>query len=327
MASRILVDDLVTQVREMLAEENRDSITDTGDLLPALNRAQDFGTDVLTRFYPDPLLAHTEVQLTSGTQEYPIPPEAFEQRLERIELKINGLFYPVQKIDYKDVSFYETASTKSVPLYWALVGSNYRLFPNVLATYPIRIWFLKEPLKLVPQQGRINIINAASNYVIVDAAGSSLSTEADQLDSYVNIVDGPSGARKATLQIQNIAGNKITFRTVPTRTLVLDTAIDTSLVTPLTGLTINPDDYLAPIGGTCVPFMKKPFSNFLVQYAVAEIRRKLGETDAALEQQVLKEFSDQIEHQWSGRANAFRIQNRSNNWPSAGTRRLIITQG
>lgn len=327
MSARIIVDDLIDQVRQQLAEENRESITDSGDILPALNRGLNFGVDILARQYPDPLLAHVNFSLLNGTQEYPIPEDALEQRLEKIEVVVNGLTYPVQKIDYKDVSLFETAQSKSVPLYWCTVGTKFRVFPNTINTYPLRLWYLKDPLPLVISQGRINILNTTDNYVIVDAVGTDLTTESDQLNSYVNLIDGSTGDRKASYQIQNIVGNKITFKTIPARMTVLDIAIDTALATPASGATIEADDYVTIIKGTCVPFMKKPMANFLVQYAVAEIRRKLGENDANLEQGVLKAFEDQIEHQWAGRSNAFRVQNRSNNWPTPNTRRLVITQG
>ena len=319
--SRITTDDLISQVRSLLAEENKESITDADDILPALNRALDFGVDVLVRQYPDPLLYHTEVTLVAGQQEYDIPEDALEQRLEKIEVRINGLFYPVQKIDYKDISQFETAASKAIPLYWCMVGSKYRLFPNVLNIYPIRIWYMKEPMQLVKSQGRINTA-PTSNYFYVDSVGDDLTTESDQLNSYVNIIDGGSGAYKCTLQIQNIQGNKITFKSTPIRDSVLDLDVSTSIPA-----TVAPDDFICTVYGTCMPFMKKPFSNFLVQYAVAELRRKFGDADSGLEEQVLKKFEAQIESQWSGRSNAFRIQGRSNNWPMPNTRRLVITQG
>lgn len=327
MAARITVDDLIDQVRQQLAEENRESITDSGDILPAMNRALNYGVDVLVRYYPDPLLTHQLVMLSGSVQEYDIPEDAFEQRLEKLEVQINGLAYPIQKIDYKDATQFETAASTGIPLYWCMVGSKYRLFPNVNATYPIRIWYIKDPLPLVTQQGRINILNTAGNYVIVDQVGTDLTTESDQLNSYVNIIDGASGERKASFQVQNISGNKITFKTSPARTTVLSTTIDTALASPSTGSTVVPDDYVSVVKGSCVPFMRKPMANFIVQYAVAELRRKLGESDANLEEAVLKQFEDQIEHQWAGRSNAFRIQSRSNNWPLPSSRRLVISQG
>lgn len=319
--ARITVDDLISQVRSLMAEENREAITDDDDILPALNRAQDFGCDVLARHYADPLLAHENVTITSGVQEYDIPESALEQRLEKVEVKINNLYYPVQKIEFRDASLYDTGTSRTTPNFWSIVGTKYRLYPNTTGTYPLRIWFLKEPLALVKQQGRINIINIVGNYVYVDEVGSDLTTESDQLNSYVNIIDGASGVRKATMQIQNIQGNKVTLKTVPLRTSVLDLTVDTAIPTD-----IAEDDYLCIVQGTCVPFMKKPFSNFLVQYAVAEMTRKFNEGESDIEQRVLKQFEDQIESQWSGRTNSFRIQGRSNNWPTPNNRRLILTQ-
>lgn len=185
----------------------------------------------------------------------------------------------------------------------------------------MRIWFLREPAPLVTGQGRINIVNTAGNYIVVDGVGSDLTTEADQLNSYVNIIDAQTGNRKASFQIKNISGTQISFKASPARSTVLNTTIDTDM----SSLTINdatnegadiviePDDFICILRGSCVPFFKKPFSNFLIQYAVAEIRRKLGGA-AELEQQVLQKLEEQVERSWVGREQTLRVKKANDSW-------------
>lgn len=326
MPSQIITtDDLIDEVRSMLDEDNRSTVSDTADILPALNRAQNYAANILARHYESPMLRWKTVEAVTGQDEYDIPENAFEQRLEKVEVKVNNLFYPVKRVDYRDVSLFETpSSTASVPYYYAVVNSRFRVLPKANATYPFRIWYLEEPPRLVKGQGRINIVNTAGNYVIVDSVGSDITTTSDNLNSYVNIIDAQTGKRKASYQIQNIAGNKITFKTSPTRTQVLNTSIDTSMVTAnlLSNLdadnqgadvSIEADDFVCVIKGACVPFFKKPFSNFLVQYAIAEISRKLG-GPADAERRVLADLEEQVERSWVGREQSLRVEKSSNHW-------------
>jgi hypothetical protein len=332
MSSQIIkADDLVSQVRSLLDEDNRESVSDTVDILPALNRAMNYASNILARHYESPMLKKINVTTVSGQKEYNIPEDAFEERLEKVEVEVNKLFYPVQRISYRDISLYESQSATSIPYYYVIVNNRYRIIPNSNAAYPLRIWYLVDPLPLVLSQGRINTVNTTDNYIVVDAAGSDLTTESDQLDSYVNIIDAQSGTRKATLQVKTISGNRITFKTVPARTTVLNTTIDTSLATDSLSVNtdinndgpdvvIEPDDFVCLIHGSCVPFFKKPFSNFLIQYAIAEIRRKLGGA-AELEQRVLKELEEQVERSWVGRENSLRVSKKSAQWETPVRRR------
>lgn len=318
----ITVDDLASQVRSLLDEDNRESVTDNEDILPALNRAQNYASNILARHYESPLLTHEIVPMVTGEQEYVIPEEAFEQRLEKVEVRVNNLFYPMTRISYRDLSLYETSQTTAIPDYYAVVGNKYRIIPQSNATYSLRVWYLVDPLPLVLKQGRINTVSTTDNYVVVDSVGSSLTTEADNLDSYVNIIDAQTGVRKASYQVKNIIGNKVLFKTTPARTNVLNIPIDTTTLTASllsnqssesADISINPDDFVCILKGSCVPFFKKPFTNFLVQYAVAEIRRKLG-GPADLEQRVLEKLEQQVERSWVGRESTLRVTKKNSNW-------------
>jgi len=324
VAQIITVDNLISEIRSMIDEENRESVSDSEDILPALNRAQNYAANILARHYESPMLVKQDINTVAGQLEYIIPEEAFEQRLEKVEVQVNGFYYPMQRLSYRDISLYEYGnnSTTSVPYYYTVVGNRYRIIPSSTGTYPLRIWYLKDPLRLVKSQGRINTVNTTSNYVTVDSAGSDLTTEADQLDSYVNIIDAQTGERKATYQVKNINGNRINFKTIPARSSVLNIPIDTSMETAnlqanqtadTPDVSINPDDFVCLIHGTAVPFFKQPFSNFLIQYAIAEIRRKLG-GPADLEQRVLEKLEEQVERSWVSREADLRVTKKNNNW-------------
>ena len=297
----------------MIDESNLTSVRDEEDIIPALNRAQDMAANILARHYEAPLLSYSQITLIAGQQEYSIPENAFEQRLEKIEVQVNNLYYPVKRIDYRDASAYETLNTKTnIPYYYCVVGNKYRIIPGPTATYPLRIWYLKDPEPLVKSQGRITLVKAASNYIVVDSAGNDLTVSNADLNCYANIIDGQTGEVKGTLQIANIQGNKITFKSVfgpNDRTTVLNKTISSDLST----IAVQEDDFICTIHGSCIPVMKKPFSNYLIQFAVAEMQRKLG-GPADLELKVKQDLEAVVERSWVGRENYLRVQKRNRNW-------------
>ncbi len=308
------VDNIVEEIRYQIDEQNRDSVSTEFDILPTINRAQDFSWDILSRKYPDPILKYEILDLNGTDQEYNIAEDAFEDRVEKIEIQIpssltNTSYRELQRISYRDISNYETTSKTNVPYYYCIVGRKIRFVPAPSGQYNARVWTIRTPEQLCLSQGRINILNAASNYVILDSAGDSLTTEVDQLGSYVNLIDGQTGEIKGTLQVQVLTENKVVFRTTPIRTTVLNRTVSGSLSS------LNPavDDYLSPVEGTCVPFFSRPTTNFIIQYAVAEITRKLG-GQGELEETVLKKFEEQIEKTWVGREITLRVKKRSHAW-------------
>lgn len=314
MSSILLtVNDIADQIRAQVDEENRDSVDTDRDIIPTINRAQDFAFDILSKKYPEPILTYVTLALSGGQQEYDIPEDVFEDKIEKLEIAIPGgsgsTYREIERISYRDLTNFETPGRNSVPYYYAIYGRKMRFVPGPTGQYSARMWYLRNPEKLVLPQGRVTIVNTSNNYVIVDQAGDSLTTEADQLGSYVNIVDGQSGEIKGSLQIQSIASNRIAFRTSPTRTTVLNKAITGDL----SSISLNQDDYLSPIEGTCVPYFGKPVTNFLIQFAVAEITRKLGgESDK--EETVLEKFEKQVSRTWAGREQTLRIKKRSRIW-------------
>lgn len=331
MPSRLYTtDNLVSEVRSLLDEQNVDSVDTNLDILPALNRGQDYAFDILARKYPEPILTHAPFALTNNQNEYEIPHDVWEDRVLKLEMQVsagaqlNSTTREIQRISYRDISNYESASKSNIPYYYAVVGRALRFVPTPTGTFSARVWYLRNPEKLVPQQGRITVVNGAGNYIIVDNPGSSLTTVVDQLGSYVNIVDGRNGLIKNTLQIQSISGGKITFRTVPTRSTVVDRDVSGTLVLPAQPPGPNfipgpepvaPDDYICAVDGICVPYYGHPTTNFIIQFAVQQLRsQKLGGGNAAEEDTILDKFEKQMERIWVGREKQMRIQKRSSNW-------------
>lgn len=305
------VEEIATSVRARLDEMNRDSIDTERDILPALNRALEYAVDVYARHYPDPYVASTIVQLVNGQQDYDIPEEVFEDRVIKVDLKgITNYYQDIVRVSYKDLAGFETEGTTATPFYYATIGRKLHVLPKPTGTYSLRIWYIKNPEQLVLPQGRITVVGAgttqSTNYVVVDSPGSQLTTESDQLENYVNVVNSKTGEIRATLQIASIDDGRVTFRQIPTRSEVLGRA-----VSGLTSaLNISKDDYICICTGICVPYLSSPTSNFIIQFAIAEMSRQLG-VNGADEEQVLQKFEDQVKKTWAGREPTTRIAKRS----------------
>lgn len=303
MARRLIVDELTAEVRSLIDEINVDNITDDEDIIPALNRGQDYAASILGRKYAEPLLVSKIVPINAVDSIYDIPEDAFEGRLEKVEVRIGTDYYEVKRISYRQITEYEFPVNTTLPQYYAVIGNQFRLIPNTSVGYELRLWYLRDPAPLEKSQGQVRIVNVGSNYLVVDVIGSKLTTNVDALNSYVNFVDGDTGDIKKTLQIQSIADQRVTFKTTPTRSTVLGRTVSGSF----TAADIEPDDYICTVHGSCVPFLKKPLSNFLVTFAAADIKvNKLGGEPGLVAQQ-LAAFEKQVERLWVGQEQTLRV--------------------
>ena len=314
------VQQLADSVRSRIDEMNRDSIDDERDILPALNRALEYSVDIYSKHYIDPFLTYIALDVTSA-QEYDLPEDMYEDRIVKIEMKTGANSYQeVQRISYKDITLYETESASPFPYYYAVVGRKIRFVPPPSGSYDARLWYVKYPEQLVLPQGRITVVNTANNYVVVDTVGSSLTTEIDELTSFINVINSRTGEVRGTFQIASINDGRITLRSaLPSngRTEIFGKDILISMA----DLGITRDDYVCVAAGTCVPYLASPTSNFLIQYSVAELSRQLG-VNSVEEEQVLSKFEDQVKRTWSGRETTTRVRKRSaaygtpfNFWP------------
>lgn len=314
MAKALTTKDLIIAVRSQLDEDNTASIDDVRDIVPALNRGLSKAYSVLARRYPDPLLTNITITPDAEKTDYQIPEDAFEDRVEKIEAIENGSVFPIKRVDFRDLLYFETQGSVNAPLAWASIGRTYRVAPKPTGNYQFRLWYLKEPPNLGIEQGRITSVNIVANYVTVDVAGENLESAIDSNNAYVNIVDKDTGVVKSSHQIQNIVGNRLLFRSIPSREQVYGQNISRTIPE-----TIEQDDYVCLVTDTCISPLRNPLANYVIQFAIAELTRKLGgETD--MEMRVLDQMEKDVERQWSGRENTSRVRNTSRNWMSRSSR-------
>lgn len=302
------VTQLALAVRARLDEMNRDTIEDNRDILPALNRALEYAVDIYSRYYPDPYLDSVMVPLESGTAEYDLPEAAYEDRVVKIDLLYNNYFYSdIQRIAYKDLVNYETNAVSAIPYYYAIIGRTIKVVPIPSSGYSMRVWYVKSPDQLVFPQGRITVVNETNNYVVVDAVGGNISTESDQLENFINIINARTGEVRGTFQVAATDDTRITLRSSPNRSEVLGQPVLSSIA----DLGIKEDDYVCLATGTCVPYLSSPTANFLIQYSIAELCRQLG-VNGPEEEQVIDKFEKQVKTTWAGREPTARINKRNN---------------
>jgi hypothetical protein len=166
-------------------------------------------------------------------------------------------------------------------------------------------------------------VNAAQKYVVLNEIDDVLTTDQSELDSYVNVVDGETGIVKATLQIQSIANTKVTFKSIPSRSEVLGRTISGTLE----GKDIQPDDYVCVVSGVCVPYLKKPLANFMIQYAAFLLQKKMG-GNLDVERYLVEKLESHVEKSWSGRTTQARVRNTNPNLGgSRNRRRWVLPQG
>lgn len=315
MARRLTTANLIADVRSLLDEANQTSIDDQRDILPALNRAQDVAANILAKHYQSPLLVYKTQALTTA-REYPIPRDAFEGRLEKLEVQIsNGLYNPLKRQSYRDQTLLETTAKTSIPMFYVELADVYRLYPGPTGAYSLRVWYLKDPLPLVLEQGTVTRVNAGDNSIIVDAIGADLTTEVDQPSSYVNFIDGVTGAIKGSAQIQSLDSRRIVFRTTPTRSTVLEQPISGSLPADLA-----PDDLICTVDGNCVSTFKRPFANFLIEMAVSELMNIKLQMQNTLAEKAKEEMQKIVAESWCGRESYMRVRSSNPHFERVGRR-------
>lgn len=306
MALQPTVDSLIDQVRSRLNLATSEGVNDTNDILPALNRAKDYAFDILARRYPEPILTNTTVAITSGTSSYSLPDNTFEDRLLKVDWRdTSGQYQELDRLSYREVQDWESTVASQVPQYYTLIGRTYQLIPTPQSG-TARIWYLEEPEDYVKSLGRITALDLANNKFSVNEINSSLTTSTAALGAYLNVVDGKTGAVKYSLQLQTIDEDnlQLTFKTTPSRVSVLGRTIQDDL----TSLDITQDDHICAINGTCIPYFKKPISNFCIEYATAEMKDTLQREGLDLAQNVLKKFEEHVERTWVRREVVGRVR-------------------
>lgn len=305
-------EDILRQVRAQLQEENTKTINDTV-ILDAVNRGNDYAFDLMIKHYPDPLVFQDPVLRTvDENNEIEILESTFEDRLLKIDAIQSTTYYDMERVSYRDIARIDGTNLTGAPRVYAMIGRKVRILPKpTMGTYKFRMWYVREVENLVKTQGKITAIGTTDisgtthSYVALDNIGSGLA-----VGEYINIIDAHTGEIKNSLEILSIdaTSGKVVFKETPTRSSVQNKNIDGALADD-----IELDDLVCLIDGTCIPFFKKPLTNYIIQYAVYEIRRALG-YDVSLEERMLKKLEDSVERQWVGRENTKRVNAKNRLW-------------
>lgn len=303
------VTDMMNILRNKLQESNTTKISDS-EILYALNQGQDFAFDIIARRYPDSIAVAATATLNSDNT-ITIPEGAFEQRLTRV-YRNNSDDYttPLERVDYREKD--DFVGRQGVPTSYAILKNKVHILPTTnVSNYTYKIAYVEDVEKLVKDQGRITTVNLAGGgnaSIVVDSLGSDLTADASNINRFVNLVDGQSGLIKCSLEVKSIdtTTKTVTFKATPTRTSVLNRTVVADITTD-----VEVDDYICVIEGSCVPYFKKPSSNYILQFATVEIKRSLG-MDAQQEEVALRKYEEQMEKINSKRESTDRVFRRRN---------------
>jgi hypothetical protein len=310
MPGPITVNDLVDQVRDQLDESNQDDVTQS-DILQALNRAQRRAANILVKKNEDFFIAPTTVT-TTATDTYDLPEDSFGRRLDQVLVVRDQREYPLKRVSYRELWKYTSSASVSQPYVYATRGREYTVKPTPQAGVSLKLWYSKAPETLVLPQGRITSVTAGSGgSVALDALGSDLTVSTDALGAFVNIVDAQTGEIKVSLQVSaiNTSTKIVTFKA---SSLTYSTLYGRTIATTVP-TTVDSHDYVCAVQGTCVPDLPDACDDYLIQYAVYEIRRRMGEV-VQDDAEALKVLEQDLERQWVGREASRQIVNRARHW-------------
>jgi hypothetical protein len=314
MSRLMTVRDLVDEVRSLLDEENEDTIRDVEDIIPSLNRAYNKAWETISDSYPEPILQLTD-SISVTTQEYTLPENLFEDKIKRIEWKSsNGELIKADRINYSDLWKYEITGSLNAPNMYAIYGRTVRFIGVPNGNYTMRLWALKEPERLVLPDGRITRTGTSGGdtFFSITEVNEDFDPEAGDLDSYINVIDGQTGEYKATYQVKSYSSNRVILRNTSDRSTVLNRTVTGGA----TYSTINIDDYICHVKGSCIPQLFHTCYNFIVQYSLAELKRnKLG-MPYDIDSQLVQGFEKDLKDTFMGREQAAKIQKTNVWWKS-----------
>lgn len=302
---------LIEEVRDILDEDNEANVSDTKSILPALNRAYDKALNIISRHYVDALAQKRMVTTETRDEDglWDIPADAFEDRLLKAEVKVGEIYHELKRVNYTDVTELETPGVVSAPYYYTIEGRKWRTLPKASGAYPFRIWIATLPGPLQMELGRVASFNDTAGFLLLeDLDMTELSTESASLKSYINVVDGATGTIRSTHQIAQILGNRLTIRATPSRSTVYGRS-----VTGVLPLKLQRDDYICSAKGTVMPVLQHTVSTYLVEYAVLDMQRKLGE-DPQLGKMLESELANNLEKLSFGREPDTRVKKRNGQW-------------
>lgn len=305
-------DDLVQQVRVQLDESNTDVVTDA-QIVQALNRGQRKAFNITVKQYEDLTWSTTTINTVAGQRAYDIPAAAYGRRIEKVELQQGNVAWEVRRISNHKKTQFITSSQVTRPFYYTIIKNKIELYPQPAGNLQLNIHYAAAPESLVLQQGRIEEILFSGSTIEVNSIGSAIGTTSTGFANYINVIDFTTGAVKGTFQVKSLDTdlNRIVIET-SAGSLERTTVLNKTIGTTFTDIAAQ-DDYVCLITGTCVPELPEAYSDYLIQYAVVETRRRLGEPTNE-EYAQLKELEKEITTMWAGREQSHRVKKANRYW-------------
>lgn len=296
----LTVQELLNDVVSRIDINNRKSMSETADIMPAINRA--WGRTVATiALKSEEYFLTTKIYDTlsvddEGNQYVIIPEDALHQRVMSVEY-----MWPSEGADpawHKGIiinqqeayKYKESLTDLQEDVNWYVMGRKLFMVTEE-SILKLKVHYVQRPPSLVLPQGQIYAYEPSQGLLVVSALGPDLSLQISDAGNFINIVDGQTGAIKSTHQVLSMDGTtKLYLRSTPLRTNFRGL--------PLTGTlpdTLEVDDYICVATGTCVVPFEDPVYSTLLEITVAELDAKTGEGDKEVARRTLKEFEKKVD--------------------------------
>ena len=275
----------------------------------ALNRALQRLARLSVLHYPEMLKRTTDVTAVAGVIEIPSLSQAYTS-MQLDALVSAGVYRPLTYTSSVNTVGLESVNS-TYPLYFTQQGSKLYLHPASATSTAVRLRYQLKPYSLVLEQGRITSFDVATGILYVDTIGSALSTNVSDRTCFFNIIDQFTGDVKGTFQINSLtaASGKIVIKTTSLgRSSVYGLSVSSALPS-----TVALDDYVCLASGSCMPLYFREYTDFLIQYAVNEIKRTYG-TVAETDVYALRDIEDDVKLMWSQRPKGARVKANNPAW-------------
>ena len=240
-----------------------------------------------------------------------MPENIWEDKIRRMEwFKPNVQPLVCEEQPLAILAKYSSDIIQNTPQVYKLFGRKIRFCAPPSGLYGLRIWHLREIDSLQQPIGRISALDLANNTVYLSDVNEDFDPTASNLTEYVNVIDGQTGKIKGSFQIR--AWDEVEtmqFKTIRDRSSVLNRTISTNF----DDISVSEDDYICPIKGTCVLWFSDAVHTFIVQYAAAEMKRKLGYA-YDVDQNLVKDFEVDLRKTYAGRDQKMQIKQSNPNW-------------
>jgi hypothetical protein len=315
VALPITVDGLIEDTRQLLDEDNTESVSD-GKILKQLNIAARSLYHTVAKQY-DQMYMEKAAFTTDGTAFLDIPTDAFGRRVEFITYSNGFEQIRIEAVAPSKLRRHSTIRS-NYPSCYTTARNSIELFPIPGSGLTGYIHYMKKPSTLVKSMGRI--VDATSSVLTLDSLGDDITTDVDTLGAFFNVVDPNTGLIKGTFQAAAIdsTANELTIKTTGlNRTSVYGSTIGTSL-TDIASV----DDYICVVGGTCVVEMLSDYADYISYMAMSLIKGSLRVPLSQVEMDTLAQLKQTAETLWSGRENDNKVTNKNPYFSRAATYRF-----